>query len=94
MKTMLMLLGIMLCCQTPLACSQAEPMGRSVRMAIENQTLDPKPATDAPVEGLDGRYAMEVMKNQGKLERKGSQAKDLSGQDAILDIITTGGAGQ
>ena len=35
--------------------------GLSVRMAVENQKLDPTPASDRAVVGLDGVYAKNVM---------------------------------
>ena len=36
------------------------PFGSSVTMAIRSQTANPEAGTDAPVVGLDGRYAAEV----------------------------------
>lgn len=36
------------------------PFGSSVSMAIRSQTANPEAGTDAPVVGLDGRYAAKV----------------------------------
>lgn len=36
----------------------AQTWGLSVRMAVENQKLDPLPKGDQPVAGLDGVFAM------------------------------------
>lgn len=37
------------------------PFGSSVRMAVRSQTVNPEAGTDAPVVGLDGRYAAKVV---------------------------------
>jgi len=36
------------------------PFGSSTRLAIRQQTLNPEADSDAPVVGLDGRYAAKV----------------------------------
>lgn len=36
------------------------PFGQSARMALHQQILNPEAGTDAPVTGLDGRYASSV----------------------------------
>ncbi|MGL1862713.1 MAG: hypothetical protein OCC46_09360 [Pseudodesulfovibrio sp.] len=36
------------------------PFGSSVRLAVQQQIYNPEAGTDAPVVGLDGRYAAEV----------------------------------
>jgi len=33
------------------------PFGSSVRMALESQTANPEAGSDAPVVGIDGKYA-------------------------------------
>lgn len=60
--------------------------GLSVRMAVENQKLDPTPASDRPVVGQDGVFA----KNALDAYRKSSEYDPQSGKskdpkyDAIL----------
>ena len=62
--------------------------GLSVRMAVENQKLDPTPASDRPVAGLDGVYA----KNAYDAYRKSSEADPQTGKarestpDSILTV--------
>ncbi len=36
------------------------PFGESARLALRQQILNPEAGTDAPVTGLDGRYAAKV----------------------------------
>lgn len=38
------------------------PFGESARLAVRQQILNPEAGTDAPVVGLDGRYAESVAK--------------------------------
>lgn len=50
--------------------------GLSVRMAVENQKLNPAPASDRAVTGLDGVYA----KNALEAYRKSSEADPQTGK--------------
>ena len=61
--------------------------GLSVRMAVENQKLDPTPASDRPVAGLDGVYA----KNAYDAYRKSSEADPQTGKarESTTDSILT-----
>jgi hypothetical protein len=43
-----------------------EPLGYSVRQAVEAQKLAAVPSSDTPVVGLDGQYAKKVMENYRK----------------------------
>lgn len=42
--------------------SGAPAFGSSVRMAVASQTVNPEAGSDAPVAGVDGRYAEAVVK--------------------------------
>lgn len=60
--------------------------GMSVRMAVENQKLDPTPASDRPVAGLDGVFAKNALDGYRKSSEVDSQtgkAKEPK-MDAIL----------
>ncbi|GEM_PF-994493 len=65
--------------------------GLSVRMAVENQKLDPTPASDRPVAGLDGVYA----RNALEAYRKSSEADPQTGRpreskpESILTVKET-----
>ena len=65
--------------------------GLSVRMAVENQKLDPTPASDRPVAGLDGVYA----RNALEAYRKSSEADPQTGKareskpESILTVKET-----
>ena len=59
----LAMVGIMLQagCGTMFEAEETTPsFGSSVTMAIRSQTANPEAGTDAPVVGLDGRYAAKV----------------------------------
>lgn len=53
----------------------AETWGLSVRMAVENQKLDPTPGTDRAVTGLDGVYARNALETYRKSSEPDPQAK-------------------
>jgi hypothetical protein len=57
--------------------------GLSVRMAVENQKLDPTPASDRPVVGLDGVFARNAM----EAYRKSSEPDPQGGKDKFPDAI-------
>lgn len=40
------------------------PFGHSTRLAVKQQILDPNAGGDAPVVGLDGRYAAKVVEKR------------------------------
>ena len=53
------------------------PFGSSARLAVKQQILNPEAGSDAPVVGLDGRYAAKVAEkyNEGpKTEAKDGQS--------------------
>lgn len=57
---------LLLCAALLPACAETRPpladtWGLSVRMAVENQKLDPTPAGVRPVAGLDGVFAKNAM---------------------------------
>lgn len=54
--------------------------GSSVRMAVAGQTVNPEAGTDAPVTGLDGRYAEAVVKryHAGPAESEGSNGSQTT----------------
>ncbi|QJB55237.1 hypothetical protein [Pseudodesulfovibrio sp. zrk46] len=81
MKNMLIhlaLIGIML--QAGCSIAQVDhkestlPFGSSVKLAISQQTLNPEAGTDAPVVGIDGRYAQKVAEKYNEGPR--TEAKD------------------
>jgi len=51
------------------------PFGSSVRMAVASQTANPEAGGDAPVVGLDGKYADAVVKKHQEGPREKSQSK-------------------
>ncbi|MDP3427847.1 MAG: hypothetical protein Q8S17_10795, partial [Humidesulfovibrio sp.] len=57
--------------------------GLSVRMAVENQKLDPTLASDRAVAGLDGVYA----KNALEAYRKSSEADPQGGKDKQPEAV-------
>ncbi|MBU1040968.1 MAG: hypothetical protein KKF77_07725 [Proteobacteria bacterium] len=57
--------------------------GMSVRMAVENQKLDPTPASDRAVVGLDGVYA----RNALEAYRKSSDPESKDSKDKLPDAI-------
>lgn len=84
----LLALGLGACAETkpPLA----DTWGLSVRMAVENQKLDPTPATDRPVVGLDGVYAKNSLDAYRKSSEPGAQDA-AKGQPVELMLSTKGG---
>lgn len=58
------------------------PFGSSVRLAVKQQTLNPEAGGDAPVVGLDGRYASKVAEKY----HEGPKTKSEDGQ-SISEII-------
>ncbi len=82
------LLGLSAC-----AADQYEPMGASVRQAVQSQKLAAEVPPDTPVTGLDGVYTQGVMKNyqkapeacQAKGDNKGSNLGALLGAGASKD---------
>ncbi|MFH1915022.1 MAG: hypothetical protein ABIK45_12215 [Pseudomonadota bacterium] len=61
------------------------PFGSSVHQAVAQQILNPGAGTDAPVVGLDGRYAAEV----GAAYQEGPRTEPNSGQ-SVSEIIIQG----
>jgi hypothetical protein len=62
--------------------------GLSVRMAVENQKLDPTLGGDRPVAGLDGVYArnaLEAYRKSSEADPQTGRAKEAK-QDAILMV--------
>ncbi|OIQ50678.1 hypothetical protein BerOc1_02619 [Pseudodesulfovibrio hydrargyri] len=51
------------------------PFGSSVRMAVADQTANPEAGSDAPVVGLDGRYAAKVAEKYHDGPKKESERK-------------------
>jgi len=49
------------------------PCGSSVKLAVQQQTLNPEAGSDAPVVGLDGRYAAKVAEKYNEGPRTESQ---------------------
>ncbi|EGB16157.1 hypothetical protein DND132_2954 [Pseudodesulfovibrio mercurii] len=75
------MLGVMLLagCGTLFEGKQSTPeFGSSVHMAVAGQTANPEAGGDAPVVGLDGKYAAEAMKKYQKGPREKSDAKTES----------------
>ncbi|ADU63906.1 MAG: hypothetical protein KUA35_05855 [Pseudodesulfovibrio sp.] len=63
----------------------AAPFGASVRQALNQQILNPEAGTDAPVVGLDGRYAAKV----GTTYQEGPKTDSSEGQ-SVSEIIIQG----
>lgn len=59
------------------------PFGSSARLAMQQQILNPEAGTDAPVVGLDGRYAAEVAKTY----QEGPQTEASDGMSVSESII-------
>lgn len=57
--------------------------GSSVRYSIRQQTLNPEAANDAPVTGLDGRYAASIAKKY----QEGPKTDAKDGQSVSEVII-------
>lgn len=57
--------------------------GSSVRYAVRQQTLNPEAANDAPVTGLDGRYAAAIAKKY----QEGPKTDAKDGQSVSEVII-------
>ena len=57
----------------------ADTWGLSVRMAVENQKLDPSPPSDRAVTGLDGVYtmgALDAYRKSSEPDPQGGKGKD------------------
>ena len=59
--------------EDPLRDAPQPALGGSVRMALENQKLNPEPTPPVPVEGLDGEYAEGVVSKYRIIEDKSGQ---------------------
>jgi len=59
----------------------APEFGSSVRMAVASQIVNPEAGSDAPVVGIDGKYAAAVAKKyqDGPKEPKERQARSIFG---------------
>ncbi len=81
------LIGIMLQGGCSIAQIQHEestrPFGSSVRLAVRQQTLNPEAGSDAPVVGIDGRYAEKVMEKY----HEGPKTKSEDGQSISVMIV-------
>jgi len=57
------------------------PFGSSVRMAIASQTANPEAGSDAPVVGIDGKYAAAAAAKYqaGPIERKDRESVSTFG---------------
>lgn len=78
------LMGIMLQagCGTMFQANETTPPhGSSVRMAVQSQIANPEAGGDAPVVGLDGRYAAKVAEKyqSGPKEKKERQTGSIFG---------------
>lgn len=62
--------------------SGTPPFGSSVRMAVASQTANPDAGTDAPVVGIDGRYAEAVVNRYqaGPSNSKGSKKSSVASE--------------
>lgn len=61
--------------------------GKSVRSAVASQTLNPEPAGDAPVTGLDGAYGAKVAADY----KSGGGGKQKQGVlESMLDMLGGG----
>ncbi len=58
--------------------------GSSVRMAVQNQILNPLPAGTEPVRGADGKYTQAVVEKYQKGPKPDAKRKDTSVVDIIL----------
>jgi hypothetical protein len=66
-------------CGTMFDAEETTPaFGSSVRMGIVSQTANPGPASDAPVIGLDGKYAAKVIEKHQEGPRPKSEAQSGS----------------
>jgi hypothetical protein len=61
------------------------PFGSAVRQAVNQQILNPDAGNDAPVVGLDGRYAAKV----GAKYNEGPSTKPDQGQ-SVSELIISG----
>lgn len=59
------------------------PFGSSVHLAIRQQIVNPEAGSDAPVVGLDGRYAASVAGTY----QEGPKTKAEDGQSISEDIV-------
>ncbi len=61
------------------------PFGSSARLALSQQIYNPEAGTDAPVVGIDGRYAAKV----GTTYQEGPKTESKTGQSVSEIIIGT-----
>lgn len=59
------------------------PFGSSVRLAVQQQIVNPEAGSDAPVVGLDGRYAASV----AGAYQEGPRTKAEDGQSVSETIV-------
>ncbi|WP_243544173.1 hypothetical protein [Pseudodesulfovibrio tunisiensis] len=59
------------------------PFGSSVRSTVQSQYVNPEPAGDAPVTGMDGRYADKVFRNY----EKGPSGNGKQTSGGLLDAL-------
>jgi len=83
----LAIVGIMLQagCSTSFSPKETTPpFGSSVQMAIRSQTVNPEAGGDAPVVGLDGKYAAKVAETyqSGPVAK---ESKDTSAQFGVVE---------
>lgn len=69
----------------------ADTWGMSVRMAVESQKLDPTPAGDRAVAGLDGPFAKTALEAYRKSAEPEQQSKE-KGSPVELLLSTKGGS--
>lgn len=62
--------------------------GSSVRMAMENQILNPMPAGTEPVRGMDGKYAQKVIEKYQKGPT--AEPQQSSSKESLVDIVVGG----
>lgn len=60
--------------------------GSSVKMAVQDQTLNPLPAGTEPVRGMDGKYTQAVVDKY----QKGPKPETKSKKTSVVDIIMGG----
>ncbi|KAB1441828.1 hypothetical protein [Pseudodesulfovibrio senegalensis] len=60
--------------------------GSSVKMAVQDQTLNPLPAGTEPVRGMDGKYTQAVVEKY----QSGPKPETKSTNTSVADIIIGG----
>lgn len=61
------------------------PFGSSVRLAVEQQILNPMPAGTEPVRGMDGKYAQSIIEKYQ--EGPSSEPQKSSSKESIVGVI-------